>query len=79
MNAPVSTPPVFALRQEAEHAPNSGIVDVFNFGRGRQGLDPALGRRGRPSDAKLHLRGRDSLPRRRRDVLYLSTRDPGAA
>jgi aspartate/methionine/tyrosine aminotransferase len=40
MNAPVSTPPVFALRPEAEHAPNSGIVDVFNFGRGRQGLIP---------------------------------------
>src|SRR4051794_40148544 len=40
MNAPVSAPPVFALRPEAEHAPNSGIVDVFNFGRARQGLIP---------------------------------------
>jgi aspartate/methionine/tyrosine aminotransferase len=40
MNAPVSTPPVFALRPEAENAPNSGIVDVFNFGRGRKGLIP---------------------------------------
>jgi aspartate/methionine/tyrosine aminotransferase len=40
MNAPVPAPPVFELRPEAEHAPNSGIVDVFNFGRGRQGLIP---------------------------------------
>jgi aspartate/methionine/tyrosine aminotransferase len=40
MNVPVSTPAVGALRPEAELAPNSGIVEVFNFGRGRAGLIP---------------------------------------
>jgi aspartate/methionine/tyrosine aminotransferase len=40
MNVPVSAPAVMTLRPEAEFAPNSGIVDVFNFGRGREGLIP---------------------------------------
>ena len=30
----------FALRPEAENAPTSGIVDVFNYGRTREGLIP---------------------------------------
>ena len=41
--------------------------------------DPALGRRGRPADAVLHLRGRRGVPRPRRDLLHLSARHPGAA
>ncbi|MGO4704870.1 pyridoxal phosphate-dependent aminotransferase [Microvirga sp. 2MCAF38] len=40
MNASVSTSSVFNLRSEAEHAPTSGIVDVFNYGRNREGLIP---------------------------------------
>ena len=31
---------VAALRREARDAPESGIVEVFNYGRGRQGLIP---------------------------------------
>ena len=57
----------FALRPEAENAPTSGIVDVFNYGRNARGADPAMGRRGRPADAFLHLRGGRTarLPRAR--------------
>jgi aspartate/methionine/tyrosine aminotransferase len=40
MNAPVSMPSVLALRPEAEHAPESGIVEVANYARGREGLIP---------------------------------------
>ncbi|WP_112663775.1 pyridoxal phosphate-dependent aminotransferase [Microvirga flavescens] len=40
MNASVSIPSVFNLRPEAERAPTSGIVDVFNYGRNREGLIP---------------------------------------
>jgi aspartate/methionine/tyrosine aminotransferase len=40
MHAPVSLPSVLNIRPEAEHAPTSGIVDVFNYGRNRQGLIP---------------------------------------
>jgi aspartate/methionine/tyrosine aminotransferase len=40
MNAPVSMPSVLSLRPEAEHAPESGIVEVANYGRGREGLIP---------------------------------------
>ena len=29
-----------ALRREAREAPDSGIVEVFNYGRGREGLIP---------------------------------------
>jgi hypothetical protein len=29
-----------ALRREARDAPDSGIVEVFNYGRGRPGLIP---------------------------------------
>ena len=31
---------VAALRREARDAPESGIVEVFNYGRGRKGLIP---------------------------------------
>jgi aspartate/methionine/tyrosine aminotransferase len=31
---------LLALRREAREAPNSGIVEVFNYGRGREGLIP---------------------------------------
>jgi aspartate/methionine/tyrosine aminotransferase len=40
MNAPVSIPSVLNLRPEAEQAPASGIVDVFSYGRSRQGIIP---------------------------------------
>ncbi|MGO4573777.1 pyridoxal phosphate-dependent aminotransferase [Microvirga sp. 2TAF3] len=40
MNASVSVPSLFNLRPEAERAPTSGIVDVFNYGRNREGLIP---------------------------------------
>ncbi|HEY8384083.1 MAG TPA: pyridoxal phosphate-dependent aminotransferase [Microvirga sp.] len=40
MNAPMPTPSVLNLRPEAEQAPSSGIVDVFNYGRNREGLIP---------------------------------------
>jgi aspartate/methionine/tyrosine aminotransferase len=36
MNQPVLS----ALRREARDAPDSGIVEVFNYGRGRDGLIP---------------------------------------
>ena len=36
MNSPVLS----ALRREAREAPDSGIVEVFNYGRGREGLIP---------------------------------------
>src|ERR1041384_5511350 len=32
--------PIDALRREASGAPESGIVEVANYGRGRQGLIP---------------------------------------
>src|SRR4051795_5077403 len=40
MNAPVGPPSIHALRPEAELAPESGIVEVANYGRGRPGLIP---------------------------------------
>jgi aspartate/methionine/tyrosine aminotransferase len=40
MNAPIPAPAVATLRPEAESAPTSGIVDVFNYGRNRKGLIP---------------------------------------
>src|SRR5918994_7577794 len=40
MNASVSVPSLLNLRPEAELAPTSGIVDVFNYGRNRQGIIP---------------------------------------
>jgi aspartate/methionine/tyrosine aminotransferase len=40
MNAPVPTPSLLSLRPEAEQAPTSGIVEVFNYGRNRPGLIP---------------------------------------
>jgi aspartate/methionine/tyrosine aminotransferase len=40
MDAPISSRPLSPLRPEAEKAPTSGIVDVFNYGRNRQGLIP---------------------------------------
>jgi aspartate/methionine/tyrosine aminotransferase len=44
------------LRPEARNAPESGIVEVMNHGRLKPGLDPALGRRGRSSDADFIVR-----------------------
>ena len=80
MNAPVamSSDPRAAPRG-ASRRRTSGIVDVVNYGRGRDGADPALGRRGRPADAGLHLRGRDAVACRRRDLLHLAARHPGPA
>ncbi len=40
MNAPVPPRSLYALRPEAEHVPESGIVEVANYGRGRLGLVP---------------------------------------
>jgi aspartate/methionine/tyrosine aminotransferase len=40
MNAPVPPPPVFPLRDEAQKAPASGIVEVFAYGRNRKDLIP---------------------------------------
>ena len=40
MNAPVAMSSVLAIRAEAEHAPESGIVEVANYARGRDGLIP---------------------------------------
>ena len=40
MNAPVSMPSVLSIRPEAAEAPESGIVEVANYGRGREGLIP---------------------------------------
>ena len=40
MNVPMSPIHAFPLRPEAEQAPTSGIVDVFNYGRNREGLIP---------------------------------------
>ena len=40
MHAPVPAPSVLAIRPEAELAPTSGIVEVFNYGRNRPGLIP---------------------------------------
>ena len=68
-----------ALRRAARGAPESGIVEVANYGRGARGADPALGRRGRPADAGLHLRGGDALARGGRDLLHLAARHPAVA
>jgi aspartate/methionine/tyrosine aminotransferase len=38
--APPPASPIDALRREASAAPESGIVEVANYGRGRQGLIP---------------------------------------
>ena len=40
MHAPASLSSILNIRPEAEHAPTSGIVDVFNYGRNRKGLIP---------------------------------------
>src|SRR5437773_12496112 len=42
MNDHAATPPPLAaaLRREAREAPESGIVEVFNYGRSRPGLIP---------------------------------------
>ena len=40
MNASVSIPSILNLRPEAELAPTSGIVDVANYGRNREGIIP---------------------------------------
>lgn len=40
MNASVSIPSILNLRSEAELAPTSGIVDVANYGRNREGIIP---------------------------------------
>jgi aspartate/methionine/tyrosine aminotransferase len=41
MTLPQSTPSILsAIRPEAANAPESGIVEVFNYGRGRPGLIP---------------------------------------
>jgi aspartate/methionine/tyrosine aminotransferase len=40
MNAPVPVPSVLAIRPEAENAPESGIVEVANYARGREGVIP---------------------------------------
>jgi aspartate/methionine/tyrosine aminotransferase len=40
MNVPTPMPAAPSLRPEAERAPSSGIVDVFNYGRNREGLIP---------------------------------------
>ena len=40
MNVPVPPPPVFPLRDEAQKAPASGIVEVFAYGRNRKDLIP---------------------------------------
>ena len=60
------------LRAEARAAPESGIVAVMNYGRGRDGHDPALGRRGRLADARLHHRRRCRGAGKRRDLLHLA-------
>lgn len=50
MNAPFTLP--FAIRPEASGAPTSGIVEVFNYGRGRPGLIPLwVGEGDRPTPA----------------------------
>jgi aspartate/methionine/tyrosine aminotransferase len=64
MNAPMPTPAVVAtspeagaprvlpIRPEAAQAPTSGIVDVFNYGRNREGLIPLwVGEGDRPTPA----------------------------
>jgi aspartate/methionine/tyrosine aminotransferase len=40
MNAPIPMPSVLSLRPEAELAPASGIVEVANYGRQKQGIVP---------------------------------------
>jgi aspartate/methionine/tyrosine aminotransferase len=40
MNAPVPPPSVFSVRDEAQSAPASGIVEVFSYGRNRPGIIP---------------------------------------
>ena len=40
MNVTMPIPSPLHLRREAEQAPTSGIVDVFNYGRNREGLIP---------------------------------------
>ena len=49
---------VAALRAEAREAPESGIVEVFNYGRGREGLIPLwVGEGGLPTPPFIPMRG----------------------
>ncbi len=64
------------IRPTMRDVATSGIVEVFNYGRGRQGLIPSVGWRGRPADAAFHQRGGQDLSRSRRDLLHLAERRP---
>ena len=53
-------------------APESGIVAVDELRPRPRRADPALGRRGRPADARLHHRRGRQGAARRRDLLHLA-------
>jgi aspartate/methionine/tyrosine aminotransferase len=64
MNAPLSTLSALGLRPEAVHAPSSGIVEVFNYGRNREGLIPLwVGEGDRPTPAFICEAAAASLAR----------------
>ena len=64
MNAPLSTLSALGLRPEALHAPSSGIVEVFNYGRNREGLIPLwVGEGDRPTPAFICEAAAASLAR----------------
>ena len=65
-----------AIRPAMRDVATSGIVEVFNYGRARQGLIPLLGRRGRPAHTAVHQRSGQGFSRSRRDVLHRPARRP---
>ena len=79
MNVTMPIPSPLHLRREAEQAPTSGIVDVFNYGRNREGLIPLWVGEGDLPTPVIHLRCRRPLSGGRRDVLHLSARHPRIA
>ena len=63
---------------EAANAPTSGIVEVVNYGRGREGLIPLwVGEGDLPTPAFIS-EAANALACRRRDLLHLAARHSGA-
>ncbi len=64
MNAPAPIPSAVGLRPEAWQAPSSGIVEVFNYGRNREGLIPLwVGEGDLPTPAFICEAASESLAR----------------
>ena len=69
----------YPIRPEAAAAPESGIVTLMEYGRGREGLIPLWVGEGDLPHARLHHGGGDALARSRGDLLYPSARPARSA